>query len=151
MCSPSFTGPMRRAFWHHPRSLSLARTRLRDGQLARTSGVAANFPLIERQRRLEHYVWDQTWVKNASGDPASDWTLRLRVATRATFHLVCTSPGSLAAVSSLGFKQQRCAGAPLLSAVIRAGHGGIVPLGYSIITVLCERRGLALRRGGTIT
>lgn len=37
----------------------------------------------------------------------------------------------------------------LLSPLIRARDGCILPFGYTIITLLCERRGFTLRRGGT--
>lgn len=44
---------------------------------------------------------------------------------------------------------QRGADARLLSPLIRTRDGRILPFGYRIITLLCERRGFALRQGGT--
>lgn len=44
---------------------------------------------------------------------------------------------------------QKGGDAPLLSPLIRARDGCILPFGYTIITLLCECWGFTLRRGGT--
>lgn len=44
---------------------------------------------------------------------------------------------------------QKGGDAPLLSPLIRARDGRILPFGYTIITLLCECWGFTVRRGGT--